>query len=116
MTLEELYTKVKSAKKNRQLSRRQLLEENDNVIAEKEAKMGDGTISVHLTVFESGYVLYEEDEKYTIFHLDDIRQKPVEYKTVDETFIPRNNRKISAHFPNIWKLNIILLNNPSIKE
>ncbi|MBO5621189.1 MAG: hypothetical protein J5959_06120, partial [Butyrivibrio sp.] len=113
MTLKELCAMVKSEKENRNFGKKHLFERNDKVIAEKKSTMGKGTIKVNLMVFESGYVLYEEDDKSTIFHLDDICGKQVKYDTVESGFLSEAARTIpdEVYISADWSVRLMLEGN-----
>ena len=90
MTLAELYSKVTGSKGKRQIGRRQLLARGEPVIASMETTLGSDSISVRLRVFRSGYVLYEEDELFTVFHLGEIYGRGTEYHPLWEGLIPQS--------------------------
>ncbi len=116
MTLKELYGMVKSEKTNERIGRKQLAEMHGRVIAETVTTMGSGTIPVKLTVFDNGYVLYEEEDIYTVFHLDDVIGTELEYKTVDEAFTPMKERTVSDEvFLNAdWNVRLMIEGNNRI--
>ena len=72
MTLKELYAQVRGKRTAGQLGKYQLLARHERQLAKYATTMGEGAIKVMIRVFESGYVLYEEDNKFAVFHLDDI--------------------------------------------
>ena len=94
MTLAELYSKVTGRKVNRQIGRRQLLERKEPVIASMITTLGSDSIIVRLRVFRSGYVLYEEDNLFTVFHLNDVYGRGTEYHSLFDELIPLPESKI----------------------
>ena len=87
MTLKELFVAANGAKEEVVPYRRQLLSRREKVLAEEASSMGNGSVRVRIRVFESGYVLYEEDEFYTVFHLQDIRGKAKVYNSASEEMV-----------------------------
>ncbi|MCR5625309.1 MAG: hypothetical protein K6G11_08765 [Lachnospiraceae bacterium] len=116
MTLKELYSQVRGKKGKGQVGKYQLLLRHERQLAKYVTTMGEGTIKVMIRVFESGYVLYEEDEKFSVFHLDDICGKDKEYDAVDRIFTSRNERMIPSevYMSADWTLRIILEGNERI--
>ncbi|MBR3510361.1 MAG: sigma-70 family RNA polymerase sigma factor [Lachnospiraceae bacterium] len=82
MTLRELCKQVRGKKAAGNLNRSQLLARHEGLVARHDATLGNGAIKVSVKVYESGYVLYEEDDRYTVFHLDDLRNKNWNYEGV----------------------------------
>lgn len=94
MTLRELCAQVRGKKEKGQIGKNQLLSAKEREIASYATTLGSGTIPVSIRVFESGYVLYEEDEKHTVFHLDDVCGKDMEYDSVDKQGTSRRSRVV----------------------
>ena len=116
MTLKELYSQIKGRKSKGQLGKYQLLARHERQLAKYVTTMGEGTIKVSIRVFESGYVLYEEDEKFTVFHLSEIVNKNMEYDTTDPTLVSRKERNIQSEvlMSSEWYVRIILEGNDRI--
>lgn len=92
MTLAELCAKVTGHKEKRQLGRNQILERKEKILASLDTTLGGNSIVIKLRVFESGYVLYEENDNFTVFHIKEIGRENKEYETVDELSTPRCQR------------------------
>lgn len=86
MTLRELYGLLDGRKSCGVLRRSQLLSRHEELLARLDTSMGNGTVKVTVKVYESGYVLYEEDGKPTVFHLDDICKRDLRYDGVSGSF------------------------------
>ena len=116
MTLRELYSQVRGRKSKGQLGKYQLLSRHERQLAKYVTTMGGGSIKVCIRVFESGYVLYEEDEKFTVFHLSEIVNKNMEYDTTDPTLVSRKERNIQSEvlMSSEWYVRIILEGNDRI--
>jgi hypothetical protein len=116
MTLKELYSQVRGRKSKGQLGKYQLLSRHERQLAKYVTTMGGGSIKVCIRVFESGYVLYEEDEKFTVFHLSEIVNKNMEYDTTDSTLVSRKERNIQSEalMSSEWYVRIILEGNDRI--
>lgn len=116
MTLRELYSQVRGRKSKGQLGKYQLLSRHERQLAKYVTTMGGGLIKVCIRVFESGYVLYEEDEKFTVFHLSEIVNKNMEYDTTDPTLVSRKERNIQSEvlMSSEWYVRIILEGNDRI--
>ena len=116
MTLKELYAQVRGKRTAGQLGKYQLLARHERQLAKYATTMGEGAIKVMIRVFESGYVLYEEDNKFAVFHLDDICGKNTIYDTVDKSLVSRKERVIPAevYMSADWTLRIILEGNERI--
>lgn len=116
MTLKELYSQVRGRKSKGQLGKYQLLSRHERQLAKYVTNMGGGSIKVCIRVFESGYVLYEEDEKFTVFHLSEIVNKNMEYDTTDPTLVSRKERNIQSEvlMSSEWYVRIILEGNDRI--
>jgi len=116
MTLKELYSQVRGRKGKGQLGKYQLLARHERQLAKYVTTMGEGTIKVSIRVFESGYVLYEEDEKFTVFHLSEIVGKCTEYDTTDGSLVSRKQRTVPAEafMSSEWYLKILLDGNDRI--
>ena len=82
MTLRELCKQVRGKKTKEKMTKSKLLARHEGIIARRDEKAGNGTIQVSVKVYESGYVLYEEDDRNTVFHLDDLRNKNWNYEGV----------------------------------
>ena len=116
MTLKELYSQVRGRKSKEKIDKYKLMARHERQIARYATTMGGGTIKVSIRVFESGYVLYEEDDKATVFHLDDICNSAFEYDTTDWALVPRKQRMIPAeiYMSADWTVRIILEGNDRI--
>ena len=116
MTLKELYSQIRGRKSKGQLGKYQLLARHERQLAKYVTTMGEGTIKVSIRVFESGYVLYEEDEKFTVFHLSEIVGKCTEYDTTDGSLVSRKQRTVPAEafMSSEWYLKILLDGNDRI--
>ena len=116
MTLKELYSQVRGRKSKGQLGKYQLLSRHERQLAKYVTTMGGGSIKVCIRVFESGYVLYEEDEKFTVFHLSESVNKNMEYDTTDSTLVSRKERNIQSEvlMSSEWYVRIILEGNDRI--
>ena len=116
MTLKELYSQIRGRKSKGQLGKYQLLSRHERQLAKYVTTMGGGSIKVCIRVFESGYVLYEEDEKFTVFHLSEIVNKNLEYDTTDPSLVSRKDRNIQSEvlMSSEWYVRIILEGNDRI--
>ncbi len=116
MTLRELYSRVTGRKTAGQLGKYQLLARHEKQLAKYVTTMGEGSIKVMIRVFESGYVLYEEDNKFAVFHLDEVCGKNMIYDTVNRSSVSRRERVIPSevYMSADWTLRLILEGNERI--
>lgn len=116
MKLRELYSRVIGRKVPGQIRKSQLLSRHERQLAKYVTTMGEGTINVTIQVFESGYVLYEEDRRFAVFHLDDIYGKNMIYDTVNCSLVSKRERVIPSEvYMNFhWSLRLILEGNERI--
>ena len=116
MTLRELYSQVRGNKVRGQLGKYQLLSRHERQLAKYVTTMGEGSIKVMIRVFESGYVLYEEDNKFAVFHLDDVCGSNTIYDTVCREAVARKERVIpdEVYMSADWTLRLILEGNERI--
>ena len=77
MTLKELYSLVEGEKKEGKHTCKELQNSNLKIIV-REILSSSSPISV-LTVYENGLVLFQEDKRYTVFHISDVVSKDVIY-------------------------------------
>ena len=94
MTLRELYSQVRGNKVRGQLGKYQLLARHERQLAKYVTTMGEDSIKVMIRVFESGYVLYEEDNKFAVFHMDEVCGRNKVYETVCGEAVSRRERVI----------------------
>lgn len=110
MTLEELYSQVKDTKKTKYPKIDDLISGKYKVIAE--GKHDTGIVKV----YETGYILYIEDNKYTIFHITDVYGVGFSYTTqlYQDASIPY--RKFNAEFFNDkdWLFRVVMAGNDRI--
>ena len=116
MTLRELYSQVRGKKSKEKIRKYQLLARHERQIARYATTMGGGSIKVSIRVFESGYVLYEEDDKNTVFHLSEICDIGSLYETTDNALVSYKQRMIPAevYMSADWTLRVILEGNDRI--
>ena len=118
MTLKELYSKISGTGEDGLLGKNQLCERNEKVIARWNEKKKVEDDAVQIQVFESGYVLYEEGDNATVFHLDEVVKNQVVYDTVDEGITDKNSRLIpeDAFYTSEWTVGILMVGNERIYE
>lgn len=118
MTLEELYSKISGTKKDGILGKNQLRERNEKVIANWNEKTLDEADDVQILVFESGYVLYEEGNNTTVFHLDEVVEKQIVYSTVEEDVSNKTTRLIPEDtlLKSEWTVGVLMFGNDRIYE
>jgi RNA polymerase sigma factor (sigma-70 family) len=89
MTFKDLCRFLNKRQEKRQVTKKRLLEMGSPVLL-KHGAMPDGKV----TVFMNGFVLYEEGERNTVFHLDEVRGKGIEYETVAPEFGMKVDRQV----------------------
>lgn len=116
MTLRELYSQIRGKSTSGQLGKYQLLSRHERLLARYSTTMGGGTIKVSIRVYESGYVLYEEDDKAAVFHMDDICGKATLYDSLNDGLVSRNQRNIpdEVYMSSDWTLRLTLEGNDRI--
>lgn len=118
MTLKELCGLVRGRKTKGKMTRSVLLARHEGIIARHDATLGNGTIKVSVKVYESGYVLYEEDDRHTVFHLDELKNKNWNYEGVSSECTPccgnvvRNDVIMSED----WSMGLMLEGNDRIMD
>ena len=112
MTLKELYSVVNPIKTKNHMILTELLESGAPVVAE--GKHDTGTVSV----FKNGYILYTEDDRWTIFHISEVMRSGVRYETDKESIVPRKTRVLNASFfyEKDWILGIVMEGNRRMIE
>ncbi len=112
MTLKELYLKVSHDKEDGLPSAIELLDTGGEPVVETLYHTEDYT-EIEIRVFKTGYVLYREDERYTVFHLNDIIHKPVKYHSVCNTVSLDELRIVSedVFLRADWQVRVVLEGN-----
>ena len=110
MTLNELYAQVKDKKKGTFPKLEDLINSKYRLIAE--GKHNTGIVKV----YDTGYILYFEDDRYTVFHISDVYGRGEQYATEHEYAVPYDSRRIKAEFFNNqdWLLRIVMEGNDRI--
>lgn len=118
MTLKELYSKINGTKEEALLGKKSLCERNEKVIARWNENTEDEANAVQIQVFESGYVLYEEGDNATVFHLDEVLKNQMIYDTVDSEISEKKARLIpeQVFMTSEWTLSLLLFGNDRIYE
>ena len=107
MILKELFEKTQQKKGNGEMPYRTLLGMKEPIVAEYETTMKNESLNVHIRVFKSGYVLYEEDGSRTIFHLDDLfRVYSGSENSISEEILMNTD----------WQVGVILAGNERIQH
>ena len=114
MTLRELCKLVRGKKSKGGLKRSQLLSRHEGLIARLDMPVKDGAIRVSVKVYESGYVLYEEDDRYTVFHLDDLKDKHWNFGSVTDKDGCCNMVRNEVMMSEEWSYGLILEGNDRI--
>ena len=116
MTLKELYDLVLDKRVKGAIGKHQLMARHERLLARMEHYMGQGSVKVSIKVYESGYVLYEEDRRFTVFHLNDVCGEPVEYASVDESVASKAQRTIPRELflGSEWHVRLMLEGNDRI--
>ncbi len=118
MTLRELYALLGGRRSKGMMGRNQLLSRHEGLLARLDTTMGKGTIKVSVKVYESGYVLYEEDGMHTVFHLDDVCGKAWKYDGVADDGTVRRERTVSEEvfMSSEWSVRLILEGNERVMQ
>ena len=93
MTLRELLSKTSRRKEEKTPSINVLLNRGERIIAKHEQVL-HGEILLKILVFESGYVLYQEGSRRTVFHIEKSLKDTFEYRTTCEEKTPVSQRSI----------------------
>ena len=116
MNLLELFALTDGKEDERTPGRCQLLERGERILKEY-AQIASDSPSIRIRVFESGYVLYEEDCKTTVFHIREALLNP--FDNDERTRMWDLNEKEQAItrkllMENDWKIGLFLYGNSRI--